>query len=189
LPLWESSQVQGSEIYNAVCDTATRDIGHRAPQGNNFGVVSIMAEKPNVKIYLDLVKYNDVLTDKFAMILNTRVRKFAKAIVASPWNQNAGYASGDLADSIRTEGLGKRNYQTVAGGVMGTNRPGPMRKTKKARMIAYALAQEYGRPDMAKYTFRPYMRPAAEQAVESGTLSEVLAEATDAAIKAATIGK
>ena len=42
-----------------------------------------MAEKPNVKIYLDLVKYNDVLTDKFAMLLNTRVRKFAKAIVAS----------------------------------------------------------------------------------------------------------
>jgi len=153
-----------------------------------------MAEKPNVKIYIDLVKYNDVLTDTFARLLNTRVRKFAKAIVASPWNQNAGWASGDLADSIRTEGMGKRNYQTVAGGVMGTERISPMHKEygikrKKARMIAYALAQEYGRPDMAKYTFRPYMRPAAEQAVEPGTLSEVLAEATDAAIKKATIGK
>ena len=57
-----------------------------------------MAEKPNVKIYLDLVKYNDVLTDKFAMILNTRVRKFAKKFVAVD--------SRDLQDSIRTEGLG-----------------------------------------------------------------------------------
>lgn len=148
-----------------------------------------MMEKSGVKMYIDLVKYNDVLTDKFAQVLNTRVRRFAKAIVASPWNQNAGYASGDLADSIRTESLGKRSYQTVAGGVMGTTRPGPKRKTKKARMIAYALAQEFGRPDMDKYTFRPYMRPAAQQAVEPGVLSEVLAEAEDAALKAAQSGK
>jgi len=140
-----------------------------------------MAEKPNVKIYLDLVKYNDVLTDTFARLLNTRVRKFAKKFVAVD--------SRDLQDSIRTEGLGKRNYQTVAGGVMGTDRPSKYRKNKKARLIAYALAQEFGRPDLTNYTFTSYMRPAAEQAVESGTLSEVLAEATDAAIKKATIGK
>ena len=142
-----------------------------------------MAEKPNVKIYLDLVKYNDVLTDTFARLLNTRVRIFAKKFVAVD--------SRDLQDSIRTEGLGKRNYQTVAGGIEGTERPSKYKsaKKKKIRMIAYALAQEFGRPDLANYTFTPYMRPAAEQAVESGTLSEVLAEATDAAIKAATVGK
>jgi hypothetical protein len=140
-----------------------------------------MAEKAGVKMYIDLVKYNDILTDKFAMILNTRVRKFAKKFVAVD--------SRDLQDSIRTEGLGKSNYQTVAGGVMGTDRPSKYRKNKKARLIAYALAQEFGRPDLTNYTFTSYMRPAAQQAVESGVLSEVLAEAEDAALRGSQSGK
>lgn len=131
-----------------------------------------MAEE--TKIYIDLKIFSEELADKVAQGLNTRVRIFAK--------QNVAVDSGDLRDSIRTSGTGGR-YQTIAGGVMGTDRPSKYRKNKKARMIAYALAQEFGRPDLPRYTFTPYMRPAAMQASEPGVVNEVLREATDAALR------
>ena len=131
------------------------------------------------KIHLDNETFVRVLSDRLAQGVNTRVRIHAKAIVASPWNPNKGYALGDLADSIRTDGRNGK-YQTVAGGVMGPRR---------GKVIKYALAQEFGRPDMPKYSFRPYMRPAASKATSREDLNKVKRDAVEAAIIAARINK
>jgi len=140
-----------------------------------------------VNIYINLKIFVETLADKIAMGVNTRCRRYAKEIVASPWNPNAGYALGDLANSIRTEGINGK-YQTIAGGVMQTLHAEIYsfygRKSEN-KMIAYALAQEYGKPN---YTHRAYMRPAAAKAASGEVVAEVVRESVEAALMRSKIG-
>lgn len=110
--------------------------------------------RATVEIFIDLSKYGEVLADRMAQGINTRVARFARQKVAVD--------TGQLRNSIKTDSSGFGQYETFA-------------------ETPYALAQEYGRPDLPAYTFTPYMRPAAIQASQDAVVNEVLKEAEDAA--------
>ena len=124
-----------------------------------------MAKKAGVDIKIDTAKFVRVLADTLAQGVATNIRILAKKFVAVD--------SRDLQNSIRVEGLGMNQYEVLAGGVLGV---------KNDKMVAYALAQEFGRPDLDKYTFTPYMRPAAQQAIQAEEINKVLKSAVDAAL-------
>jgi hypothetical protein len=104
-----------------------------------------MARDPGVEIFIDLPNYIEEFTDTFARYIGGQVVKNARSNVAIDTSA--------LHNSIRLDELGENNYMAVA-------------------EMPYALAQEYGRPDLANYTFTPYMRPAAIQATDQGTLNK-----------------
>lgn len=108
-----------------------------------------------VEIFLDLGKYSRVMADKLAQRVNVEVRNRARYHVAVDTSR--------LRNSIRTEKLGSGHYQTLS-------------------ETPYSLAQEFGRPDLPRYTFTPYMRPAAQEAVEPGKLKQFVSEAEEAAM-------
>lgn len=110
--------------------------------------------RAKVEIFLDLAKYSEVMADKLAQRVNVEVRNQARGNVAVD--------TGKLRNTILTEKLGPGRYQTFA-------------------ETPYALAQEFGRPDLPRYTFTPYMRPAAQEATESGKLKQFVTEAEEAA--------
>lgn len=112
------------------------------------------------KIFIDLSKYTEVLADRMAAIVNAEVWKNAR--------NNVAVDTGRLRTSLTTAKLSKGHYETSA-------------------QTPYALAQEYGRPDLAKYTFTPYMRPTAKQATEIGKLNQFLKEAEATAKQRAKI--
>jgi hypothetical protein len=107
-----------------------------------------------VEIFLDISEYTTVYADKFAQAINADVKNFARAKVAVKTSR--------LRNSIRIDKLGPASYQTVA-------------------QTPYAAAQEYGRPDLATYTFTPYMRPAAIKAGAKSNLDKRAIQASDAA--------
>jgi hypothetical protein len=43
--------------------------------------------------------------------------------------------------------------------------------------LAYAAAQEWGRPDLKNYGFTPYMRPATDDTTSQGNLNRLVKEA------------
>lgn len=109
-----------------------------------------------VEIFIDLSKYTNVYADKLAQRVNVAVRNLAKSKVRID--------STRLRNSIRTDKLGEGHYITLA-------------------EAPYALAQEYGRPDLPQYGFTPYMRPAAILAGSSENMIKFAAEANEAAIR------
>lgn len=115
-----------------------------------------------VEVYLDLSRYADILSDKLAQRVNVELRIIAKRKVAVD--------TGNLRNAIRTEGLGNGNYRTLA-------------------ETPYAAAQEYGRPDLKKYTFTPYMRPAAEEVLQPAILKKCLKEAEAGTLRQARKNK
>lgn len=131
----------------------------------------------SVEIFIDLPRFSRILSDRVAQGVATNVRILAKQFVASPGRNE--YSRGDLRDSIRTERTGFGEYQTLAGGDVGQRR---------GRVIAYALAQEFGRPDLPRYTFTPYMRPAAKKASGPDEIRKVVRNAVEAALKGAKVG-
>jgi hypothetical protein len=94
--------------------------------------------KAGVEIKIDLSQYSSVLADKTAQLVATKVRILAKKFVAVD--------TGNLRNLIRVDKIEEANYEISV-------------------EAEYALAQEYGRPDLKNYTFTPYMRPAAKAVI------------------------
>ena len=112
--------------------------------------------KAEVKIFLNLEKYTDVLADTVAQRVNTEVAVQAK--------KNVRVDSHDLQNSIRTDKIGDQHYETSA------NTP-------------YALAQEFGRPDLEQYGYTPYMRPAAIRMSNPAIQQRLLDDASGIALR------
>lgn len=121
-----------------------------------------MAKKARIELYLDFTKYNTVLSDRSAQLVAVDVRNLAR--------KNVRVKSGRLRNSIRTDGLGFATYVTIA-------------------ETPYALAQEYGRPDLAQYGFTPYMRPASKEATSKSRLQKSVDAASQAALNVSRINK
>lgn len=115
-----------------------------------------------VDINLDLKKYGAVIADKVAQLVNADVKNKARGKVR--------VRSGRLRNSIRVDKLGAGNYITLA-------------------ETPYALAQEYGRPDLPNYGFTPYMRPAAHEAGQEGNINKAVKQAEIVAEMKAKIKK
>lgn len=117
-----------------------------------------MASNVKTEIYIDLPEYAKHLADKVAQLANVDVRIRAK--------QKVRRRSYRLLNSIRTEKLGFCSYQTVA-------------------ETPYAAAQEYGRPDLPRYGFTPFMRPAAQEVGSQENIQKYLKQAEESAKMAA----
>lgn len=117
--------------------------------------------KAEVKIFLNLEKYTDVLADTVAQRVNTEVAVQAKKNVRTDTHR--------LQNSIRTDKISDQHYETSA------NAP-------------HALAQEFGRPDLNDYGYTPYMRPAAVKAVRPAFIKETVDGAEQAAKARAKVG-
>jgi len=113
-----------------------------------------MASSVKSEIYIDLPEYAIHLADKVAQLANVEVRNLAK--------QKVRRRSKRLLNAIRTEKIGYASYQTVA-------------------ETPYAAAQEYGRPDLPRYGFTPYMRPSAQEAGTPEKIQKYLKQAEEAA--------
>jgi hypothetical protein len=109
-----------------------------------------------VEIFIDLPKYVDVLSDNLAQRVSSNVRTRAKRFVA--------VRSRRLQNSIRVDKLAPNLYVAIA-------------------ETPYALAQEFGRPDLPVYTFTPYMRPAARKTADIGNLRKLIDKSSAIALK------
>ena len=113
--------------------------------------------KGKVEIFIDLSQYTDVLSDTMINLIASDVRKFAR--------KNTAVDTGRLRNSIRLEKM-RGEYRVLS-------------------ETPYSLAQEYGRPDLPKYTFTPYMRPAAREAGSDSNILKRVKNAETAARKKA----
>lgn len=118
-----------------------------------------------IVITQDLGKMVDELGHEAAQKTAVFIRAFAREIVRK--------RSFALMNSIRTNEIAEGEFETLAGG------PG----------IPYALAQEYGRPDLANYGFTPYMRPAAAISERSPETRDNILKATRKAIRASKVNR
>lgn len=84
----------------------------------------------------DFVRFVNVFADRIGQRVAVEVRKRARAIVRVDTRE--------LRNSIRVENLGNGVREVSSN-------------------TDYAAAQEYGRPDLPRYGFTPYMRPAAKE--------------------------
>lgn len=121
-----------------------------------------MAKAGKVEIFIDLSVYNSVLSDVFAQRVAAGVTIEAKKLVAHPSPQHP-YSVGNLRNQIRTVPVGFGSYVSEV-------------------EETYALAQEYGRPDLPRYSFKPYMRPGADEATTQKNLDKYLKEAQEGAL-------
>jgi len=111
-----------------------------------------------VEIKIDLGKYTSVMADKIAQGIAVDIRNKAKKKVRVD--------KGDLRNSIQAIKIASGSYEVFA-------------------QAPYAAAQEFGRPDLPKYGYTPYMRPAAEQAISN--LDKIVEKAEIAARAASSL--
>lgn len=97
---------------------------------------------------LDMVKYTREFTRLTIQLTGTAIRNKAREIVRVGHDPTTGQATGDLRNSIRFDLLSRERGEVSA------NQP-------------YAAAQEWGRPDLARYGFTPYMRPATTEVINN----------------------
>lgn len=108
-------------------------------------------------------KHIDMKT--YLKTLDRVVRQTVAADVKNRARKNVRKDTFRLMNTIRVEGT-TENIRTIA-------------------QTPYALAQEYGRPDLPQYTFNPYMRPAAAAAALGPNIKAAAETAHDAAMRAA----
>lgn len=108
-----------------------------------------------VEIFLDMAKYGEVLADNLSQRVSADIKNKAR--------KNVAVETGRLRNSLRVDKVAPALYEVI------TDTP-------------YSLAQEFGRPDIPSYTFTPYLRPAAQQAAESGNLQKLVDQASAVAL-------
>ena len=111
-----------------------------------------------VEFKLDLSKYTNIMTDKIAQGVVVTIRNKAK--------KNVRVDKGDLRNSIQSIKIANGMYEVFA-------------------QAPYAAAQEWGRPDLPKYGFTPYMRPAVKDSLSG--LNEIVKKAEIAARSSAKL--
>jgi hypothetical protein len=114
--------------------------------------------KGGVEIYLDFERYGNEVAAVLAQRVSAEISRRAKRYVRR--------LTGELRNSIKVIGVNKFTFLVIA-------------------ETPYAAAQEWGRPDLAKYGFTPYMTPAAEEVSQEAVMRQLLHEAeVGAALKA-----
>ena len=114
---------------------------------------------PKMEIYIDIKGYGRDFIEKVTDKVSKDVLSLAKKIVA--------VRTGKLRTTIRRERKKLGEYIVY---------------TDKGDAV-YNFAQEYGRPDLGKYKYTPYMRPAAFQAGQPGNLAKHAIEASEEALR------
>jgi hypothetical protein len=109
-----------------------------------------------VEIFIDMAKYSDVLSDNLSQRVSSDIRNKAKKIVRID--------STRLRNSIKVDKVGFASYEVFAD-------------------VPHALAQEFGRPDLPSYGYTPYLRPAAQQALETGNFQILVEKSNAVALK------
>lgn len=111
----------------------------------------------NVEILLNLADYGRDLSDNIAQRVGADVVRRAKRLVAVGETKK-------LRNSIRLDRVSFAFYEVISD-------------------LPYTLAQEYGRPDLEKYTFTPFLRPAAFQAGQPGNIAVITINAHKDALR------
>ena len=112
--------------------------------------------------HIDMGEFVSETANQTAQKTAAFVRRAARAFVRKDTQA--------LENSIRTNKIGPGHFETLAGGT---------------DAVPYALAQEYGRPDLPNYGFTPYMRPAAELTERDASTRRSVVEAVEEASKKA----
>ena len=120
--------------------------------------------KATVEIKLNCKKYTLMMADRLAQLTAAEAKNEARRQVAHPSAEHP-YSKGDLRNSILVARKGFADYVVEAGGVD----------------TPYAAAQEWGRPDLPKYSFKPYMRPGAKHAESVEQMNKNIKRAEEAA--------
>ena len=118
----------------------------------------------SLKKNIDLSTFVKVITAEVVDEAAKFAKRDAVRFVANPDNPRFEFSKGDLRDSIRVEKMG---------GLV-----------KLISDTPYSLAQEYGRPDLPRYRFTPFFRPAAINVAATRTMTAITAIATRKALKA-----
>lgn len=102
---------------------------------------------------------------RFTVELAEATAQFAGVECRKEARKNVRVDTGDLRNSIRFEQVERGIYEVSAN-------------------TEYAAAQEYGRPDLPRYGYTPYLRPAAKTTVDR--LPELAKRAADVAARRAS---
>lgn len=90
----------------------------------------------SLKVNIDLGSFPTEYSDALLQLAAAKTRNLAKRFVR--------FKTHNLQNSIRADRVSDEEYVVSSD-------------------VEYALAQEYGRPDLPNYGFTPYMRPAAQE--------------------------
>jgi hypothetical protein len=118
-----------------------------------------------IQVFIDLPKMTQEMAERSVQLTAVFIRNFARDLVRKD--------TYNLMNSIRANQIRKDRFEVLAGG------PG----------IPYALAQEYGRPDLANYGFTPYMRPAAAVSQKDPETRANILRATREALRASRVNR
>lgn len=105
-----------------------------------------------IKRFHDLKVFADILVDLTGQATT-------RGIVNTIKKRNKPRLTGDLMDEIKEERISAIKYDIIS-------------------ELPYSAAQEFGRPDLQKYTYTPYMEPGA---LNGTTASKMNTYTTDAA--------
>lgn len=110
--------------------------------------------KGSVEIFIDLSKYGNELAAAMAQRVCSEIVIAAKKLVR--------VKTRELQNSIKNIGVTRYHFMAVA-------------------ETPYAAAQEWGRPDLPKYGFTPYMTPAAQEVSQPGNIQKLTNESVESA--------
>lgn len=108
----------------------------------------------SVEIFIDLSKYGNEIAAAMAQRVCSEIVIKAKKLVR--------VKTRELQNSIKNIGVTRYHFMAVA-------------------ETPYAAAQEWGRPDLKKYGFTPYMTPAAEEVSNPGNIHKLADESIESA--------
>lgn len=108
----------------------------------------------SVEIFIDLSKYGNEIAAAMAQRVCSEIVIKAKKLVR--------VKTRELQNSIKNIGVTRYHFMAVA-------------------ETPYAAAQEWGRPDLKKYGFTPYMTPAAEEVSNPGNIQKLADESVESA--------
>lgn len=103
----------------------------------------------SVEIFIDLSKYGTEIAAAMAQRVCSEIVIAAKKLVR--------VRTRELQNSIKNIGVTRFHFMAIA-------------------ETPYAAAQEWGRPDLPKYGFTPYMTPAAEQVSQPANIQKLATE-------------
>jgi hypothetical protein len=116
--------------------------------------------KGGVYVSIDLGSFGGDLGALIAQKVAAKIFRKARELVRVSTPLTAPYKEqhGELRNSIKNIGINRSHFIVVA-------------------ETPYAAAQEWGRPDLPRYGYTPYMTPAAEEAASNESLSQICDEA------------
>ncbi len=115
-----------------------------------------MATQITVEQFVDLERYGKLFPDLLGQSTSAGIQNTIK-------KRNKPRLTGDLMSNIRFERIDFSNYRILSD-------------------LPYSAAQEFGRPDLAKYTFTPYMRPGALNGTTRNKMVEYVSSANEGAL-------